>query len=168
MVAFCLVSPLGDEAPPRRPPLDVVFLYMYANPVSSVHTILLCIHVNTLGWFCSLCLKSLVGGGGFSFSRSLPWPSGRGALGGHAGGRVDILRRCLRRHLDDPRLVDDAGRAVAFLHDADDPRLVAFAIFWGLDLSAEAGGLLPRETDEQASCRQNSFGHWGHLAAALR
>lgn len=72
-------------------------------------------------------------------------------LGGDPGGGVDVLRGCLRRHLDDPGFVDDAGCAVSFLYDPDDPRLVALAVFGGLDLGAEAGGLLSGETDEEAS-----------------
>lgn len=56
-------------------------------------------------------------------------------------------------HFDDTRLVDDAGRLVAFLHDADDPRLVPLSVFGGFDLCAEAGSLLPGQTDQQSPCK---------------
>lgn len=80
------------------------------------------------------------------------FPCGRGeGLGGGTGGWVDVLGGGLRRHLDDPGLVDDAGAAVALLHDADDPRLVTLAVLRGLDLCTEPSGLLPGETDQQTS-----------------
>ena len=75
-----------------------------------------------------------------------------GGLRSCTRGRVDILRGRLWCHLYDPRFVDDASRAVSFLYNPDDPRLVALAVFRGLDLGTEAGCLLPRQTDEQASC----------------
>lgn len=68
-------------------------------------------------------------------------------LGGCARCSVDVLRSHLWCHLDDPWLVDDARRAVTFLHDANDPGLVAFAILWRLDLSTEASCLFTWETD---------------------
>lgn len=74
-----------------------------------------------------------------------------GGLRSCAGRWVDILRGGLRCHLYDSRLVDDASSAVSFLYDPDDPRLVALPVFGGFDLGAEAGSLLPRQTDEQAS-----------------
>lgn len=75
-----------------------------------------------------------------------------GGLRSCTRGRVDILRGRLWCHLYDPRFVDDASRAVSFLYDPDDPRLMALAVFRGLDLGTESGRLLPGQTDEQASC----------------
>lgn len=80
------------------------------------------------------------------------WQSRQEGLGSRTGSRVDILCGSLRRHLYDPWFVNDAGGAISFLYYPDDPCLVAFAVFWGFDLSTEAGSLLPGETDEQASC----------------
>ena len=54
----------------------------------------------------------------------------------------------LRRNFDDPRFVDDACRAVALLHDADDPRLVTLLFF---DVLAEGSGLLSRKGNQQSS-----------------
>lgn len=74
------------------------------------------------------------------------------ALGCSSWGGVDVLRGHLGCDLDDARLVDNAGCAVAFLYDADDPGLVALAVFWRFDLGAEASGLLTWKTDQQTSC----------------
>ncbi len=54
----------------------------------------------------------------------------------------------LGRHFDYAGLVDDPRRPVAFLHDANDPRLVALLL---LDVLAVRGGLLTRKTDEQST-----------------
>lgn len=75
-------------------------------------------------------------------------------LGCGSWGGVDVLRGHLGCDLDDAGFVDDAGCAVAFLYDADDPGLVALAIFRRFDLGAEAGSLLTWKTDQQASCRE--------------
>lgn len=89
-----------------------------------------------------MCLKSLL--------LLLPClgSSKGGRLRSCTGGWVDVLRGCLRCHFYDPRFVDDASCAVSFLYNPDDPRLVALAVFRGLDLGTEAGGLLSGETDE--------------------
>jgi len=34
---------------------------------------------------------------------------------------------------------------------------VAFAVFWGLDLGTEAGSLLPRQTNKQASYKKKKM-----------
>lgn len=98
-----------------------------------------------------MCLKSL--------SRALGsgrWCS-KGGLRSCTRSWVDILRGRLWRHLYDPRFVNDASRAVSFLYNPDDPRLVALAVFWGFDLGTEAGGLLPGQTDKQASCKEEGI-----------
>lgn len=81
----------------------------------------------------------------------------KGGLRSCTGSWVDILCGCLRCHLYDPWFVNDASSAVSFLYNSDDPRLVALAVFWGFDLGTEAGGLLPRQTDEQASCKDEEI-----------
>lgn len=70
----------------------------------------------------------------------------RGSWGG-----VDVLRGHLGCDFDDAGFVDDPCRAVAFLHDAYDPRLMTLAVFGRFDLGAKTGGLLTRKTDQQTS-----------------
>lgn len=79
------------------------------------------------------------------------------ALGCSSWGGVDVLRGHLGRDLDDAGFVDDPSCAVAFLYDADDPGLVALAVFRRFDLGAEASSLFTWKTDQQASCK----GGWG-------
>lgn len=76
------------------------------------------------------------------------------ALGCSSWGGVDVLRGHLGCNLDDAGFVDDASCAVAFLYDADDPGLVALAVFGRFDLGAETGSLLTWKTDQQATCRK--------------
>lgn len=79
---------------------------------------------------------------------------------GHSGlrcgswGGVDILRGYLRCDFDDAGFVDDACRAVAFLYDADDPRLVTLAVLGRFDLGTKTGCLLTWKTDQQTSYRK--------------
>lgn len=77
---------------------------------------------------------------------------GGSALGCSSWGGADVLRGHLRCNLDDAGFVDDASRAVAFLYDADDPGLVALAVFRGFDLGAEASRLLAWKTDQKTPC----------------
>jgi hypothetical protein len=78
----------------------------------------------------------------------------------------------LGRDLDHSGLVDDPGRPVTLLHDANDPGLVALLL---LDVLAEGGGLLPGQTDEKSAAGLGAvalqelehvaagLGHGGHL-----
>lgn len=61
------------------------------------------------------------------------------------------------RHLYDPWFVNDASSAVSFLYNPNDPRLVTLAVFWGFDFGTEAGSLLSRKTDKQASCEEKEI-----------
>lgn len=86
------------------------------------------------------------------------------------GGAVVLIGRLApsRRHLDDARLVDDAGAAVALLYDSDDPRTVggvARRRAVTLHLGTELGCLLPGETHQQSTWRDgDGRGHEGqHL-----
>lgn len=81
------------------------------------------------------------------------------ALGCSSWGGVDVLRGHLGRDLDDAGFVDDPSCAVAFLYDADDPGLVALAVFRRFDLGAEASSLFTWKTDQQASCKGGGTGH---------
>lgn len=99
-----------------------------------------------------MCLKSLRGA---LFSGL--WCSNGGGLRSCTRGWVDVLRSCLWCHLYDPRFVNDASSAVSFLYNPDDPRLVALAVFWGFDFGTEAGSLLSRETDKQASYEEKEI-----------
>lgn len=67
------------------------------------------------------------------------------------------MRGRLWCHLYDPWFVNDASSAVSFLYNPNDPRLVALAVFWGFDLGTEASGLLPRQTDKQASYKNKEM-----------
>ena len=53
------------------------------------------------------------------------------------------------RHLDDPRLVNDACWAIAPLHDANDPWLVALLLLYVL---AECRSLFTRQSNQQPPC----------------
>lgn len=79
--------------------------------------------------------------------------TGSGLRRGSWGG-VDILCGHLRCDFDDAGFVDDACRTVAFLYDADDPRLVTLAVFGRFDLGAKTGRLLTWKTDQQTSYRK--------------
>lgn len=74
------------------------------------------------------------------------------------GGAVVLVGRLAssRRHLDDARLVDDAGAAVALLHDSDDPRAVRGAArhrVVALHLRTKLGCLLPGKTHQKSTWR---------------
>lgn len=73
-----------------------------------------------------------------------------GLRGGPRSG-VDVLRGHLWGHLDDPGLVNYPGSAVALLHDANDPGLVALAVLGGLYFSTETCRLFSGQADQQAS-----------------
>lgn len=79
---------------------------------------------------------------------------GRSDLRCGSWGGVDILCGHLRCDFDDAGFVDDARRAVAFLYNADDPRLVTFAVLRRFDLGTKTGSLLAWKTDQQTSYRK--------------
>lgn len=79
--------------------------------------------------------------------------TGSGLRRGSWGG-VDILCGHLRCDFDDAGFVNDSCRAVAFLYDADDPRLVTLAVLGGFDLGTKTGCLLTGKTDQQTSYRK--------------
>lgn len=79
--------------------------------------------------------------------------TGSGLRRGSRGG-VDILCGHLRCDFDDAGFVDDPCRAVAFLYDADDPRLVTLAVLGRFDLGTKTGRLLTWKTDQQTPYRR--------------
>ena len=100
-----------------------------------------------------MCLKktnsSELWGSGFV----LQWRWWEGLRGGTRSW-VDILGWWLMGHLYDSWFVNDASSAVSFLHNANNPCLVALAVFRWLDLGTETGCLLPWQTDQQTPFRQ--------------
>lgn len=97
----------------------------------------------------------------------------QGGAGGSRRGRAVFLIGRLApawRNLDDARLVDDAGAAVALLHDADDPRSSGRALTphaLALHLRAELGGLLSREAHQESACVKQTTHLVNHVLTQL-
>lgn len=80
---------------------------------------------------------------------------------------IDYIKYLLfSGHLDYSGLIDDAGRPVAFLHDADDPRLVALLL---LDVLTIGRRLFAGQTDQEtARCLSRvSLQQLEHVSARL-